>query len=288
MKQVVRFAIAGALMVGYATAQAQTQPSSNASDLWLFVSDQTAGTTFAVDTGKALTDILPTSSLAPGGSATVLSTSVQANFSIGPTAALTSYINAANTAGHTLEWGVDAANFPGVTTAKGNQKPGGIVALFDNPVSQEANTSGLVFGNMQTFAGGLQGDLGFFVIPGSGAQQAAYVAGGQTYKISAGTSGASVWGTGTGNIGGSTDMYGQGPNQAGIGLGQNAAFYGITGNSANGGQVQSYVLSLLTLTANGTLQTSPLISTPLPAAVWLFGSGLLGLIGVGRRRATAA
>jgi hypothetical protein len=46
----------------------------------------------------------------------------------------------------------------------------------------------------------------------------------------------------------------------------------------------------LTLSASGLLSVAAGSVTPpvpLPAAVWLFGSGLLGLLGVGRRRAAA-
>src|SRR3979490_1224742 len=103
MKNVIRFAIAGAMLAGYATAQAQSLPSSNASDLWLFVSDQAAGTTFAEDTGVTVARLLPQASLPAGGSNTVLSTSINANFSVPTTSALTAYINAANAAGQTLE-----------------------------------------------------------------------------------------------------------------------------------------------------------------------------------------
>ena len=41
MKNVVRFAVAGALMAGFATAHAAAPslPSTGSSDLWLFVSD---------------------------------------------------------------------------------------------------------------------------------------------------------------------------------------------------------------------------------------------------------
>lgn len=287
MKNVVRFAVAGALLAGYATAQAQSLPSTNASDLWLFVSDQAAGTTFAEDTGVSVSSLMPSGSLAAGGSNTVLSTAIKASINVGPTSALTAYINAANAAGHTLEWGVDGANFPGTTSAKGTQKPGGILGITDNPVSQESTTAGLIFGNLQTFAGGLENDLQGFVVPGAGTQ-AAYTAGGQTYKFSLGSSAGNVWGASTGNNAGSTNMYGQGPDQAGIGLGQNAAIYGLTGNANNGGQVQSYLLGeTLTLKADGTLTTGSTVVTPIPAAVWLLGSGLLGLIGVGRRRAAA-
>jgi hypothetical protein len=53
--------------------------------------------------------------------------------------------------------------------------------------------------------------------------------------------------------------------------------------------LQSYILGSATLGADGTLtitgnSTAPV---PLPAAVWLFGSGLMGLVGVSRRRKAA-
>jgi hypothetical protein len=38
---------------------------------------------------------------------------------------------------------------------------------------------------------------------------------------------------------------------------------------------------------NGTVNISGAAAVPVPAAVWLFGSGLLGLVGIARRRATA-
>jgi hypothetical protein len=72
-------------------------------------------------------------------------------------------------------------------------------------------------------------------------------------------------------------------------VGSSAAFYGITDNNSTSTQVQSYVLGSLELYANGTLATLSSgggSSVPIPAAVWLFGSGLLGLAGIGRRRNT--
>jgi hypothetical protein len=51
----------------------------------------------------------------------------------------------------------------------------------------------------------------------------------------------------------------------------------------------SYILGKVTLGTNGTLTFAANASAvPLPAAVWLFGSGLMGLVGVSRRRKAAA
>lgn len=46
--------------------------------------------------------------------------------------------------------------------------------------------------------------------------------------------------------------------------------------------VQSFTSADLKLSANGTLS-----AVPLPAAVWLFGTGLIGFVGIGRRRRAA-
>ena len=47
------------------------------------------------------------------------------------------------------------------------------------------------------------------------------------------------------------------------------------------------MLGNVTLTAAG-LVFSTTAPVPLPAAIWLLGSGLLGLFGIGRRKAIAA
>jgi len=44
-------------------------------------------------------------------------------------------------------------------------------------------------------------------------------------------------------------------------------------------------LNLLTLSSTGTLTGGTV--TPIPAAIWLLGSGLAGLVGIGRRKQVA-
>jgi hypothetical protein len=273
MKTILRFAVAGALMAGYATAQAQSLPSSGSSDLWLFVSDQAAHTTFAEDTGVTLSSILS----GPFTTGASLSTSKAANFSVAASSALTAYINAANTAGHTLEWGVLGSQFANQNpNDSSNWAAGTAITVFDLAATTSNNNKvkALTFPNLGAIGGGVDGDLSALV-------QAGYNTGGTSYNLTD----VKVWGEGIGNQAGSTDLYGQGNDQSGIGLGTAANLYGVTGNG-NPSKLQSYLLGTnLTLGTNGVLSVS---SVPLPAAVWLFGSGLLGLIGVGRRKAAAA
>lgn len=286
MKNLVRFAVAGALMAGFATAQAQAPlPASGSADLWLFVSDAAAGSannvtgeTFAEDTGIPLSSILPSSGLVTN--ATALTTALPANFSLTASAALTTFINAANSAGQTLDWGVLGGQYPGGT---GNAKDaaGDIISVASNPVAQAANMSQLTYTNLKDIVLPLNSDVTYL--------NQTYVAGGTTYLWGNGSAGGQVWGAATGSAGGSTDLYGQGPDQSGITLGSSTGLYGLTGNGSTG-ILQTYTLgtngALLSLSDSGTLSiaSNPVV-TPLPAAVWLFGSGLLGLLGVGRRRA---
>jgi hypothetical protein len=279
MKNLVRFAVAGALLAGFATAQAQSLPSTGSSDLWLFVADTSTGTTFAEDLGSSasINKLLPSSSLLATGTDFSSDKPVSlsgASLNIAASGGLSTFLG--STGSDTLEWGVLGAQYPTTTNAKAaTEAPGGIVVLASEPTIQGSQLAQDSFGNIQTIASSFNNDL-------------AYVNGtGVSLKWSAGSSTTNVWGAGTGDIGGSTNLYNQGPDQSGIALGQSVSLFGITGDGGKG-QLQTYDLGdNLTLSSNGTLTISSASTSPvpLPAAVWLFGSGLLGLLGVGRRRA---
>jgi hypothetical protein len=268
------------MLAGFATAQAQSLPSTGSSDLWLFVADTSTGTTFAEDLGSsaAISKLLPTSSLATAGTDFSSNQPVAlsgTNLNIAASSGLSTFLGGAGS--DTLEWAVLGAQYPTTTNKKAaTEAPGGITVLASEPTIQGSQLATDSFGNIQTIASSFNNDL-------------AYVNGtGVSLKWSAGNGTTNIWGASLAN-GGSTNLYNQGPDQSGIALGQSVSLFGITGNGGTG-QLQTYDLGdNLTLSANGTLTvssgstgTSPV---PLPAAVWLFGSGLLGLLGVGRRRA---
>jgi len=87
------------------------------------------------------------------------------------------------------------------------------------------------------------------------------------------------------------NWFGNGLNNVST-LGQTANLYMLATNglaSGTGGQnltqAEVYQFANLTLNSSGDLIGT---AVPLPAAVWLFGSGLLGLAGIGRRRSVTA
>jgi hypothetical protein len=93
------------------------------------------------------------------------------------------------------------------------------------------------------------------------------------------------------SVGQLIDWYSTGVNVVGA-IGTSLELFGISGNGRSSGVALSYDLgklsfdgNTLTFTANTGGVAPPV---PLPAAAWLFGSGLLGLLGIGRRRNAVA
>jgi hypothetical protein len=277
MKNYVRLAIAAAVAVGATSgAFAQALPSSGASDLWVFVTDPGAtggADTFAWDTGISLTSLEPTT-LSTTAKATTNSDPVNINVT---STQLAAFI-AGSPDASALQWAVEGVQYS--SAPAGARTPGALIGVSSNNLATSLITT-LKQTNLATWASGFNSDLNFLTNTVGG-----YTAGGISYVLNPASSSPNVWGAGTGDIGGSTNLYGQGPNSAGTGIGATESLYLLTGSNSTTAAVESYSLgaSDLTLSANGTLST-PTSPVPIPAAVWLFGSGLLGLMGVGRRRA---
>jgi hypothetical protein len=279
MKTLIRLAVTGALIAGGSTAFAQNLPSSDDADLWLVVSNGTSST-FEEDTGISIASLEP----ATFSSGANLVSDPQ-TINVPETAALASYL-AANSTAPGLEWSVQAVQYGSTgPSASANRPAGDEIGLF---ATQNTGANTLNFSKLAGYAGGFNSDMQYL--------QSTYTAGGTVYLWSAGTSTGNAWGFNSGLSGpGSTTEYGFGPNTANVApssvtpgtaapTADQEALYLLTGNGGTG-TTQSYLLGELQLN-NGVLTNVP-VPTPIPAALWLFGSGLLGLVGVGRRRNTA-
>jgi hypothetical protein len=86
-----------------------------------------------------------------------------------------------------------------------------------------------------------------------------------------------------------SNWYSNGPTNLVNGVGTSAKLYSVTAvSSTSTNLVGTSVLGNVTLSAAGLVFSTATAPVPLPAAIWLLGSGLLGLFGIGRRKAIAA
>jgi hypothetical protein len=285
MNNLVKTAVAGALALAATSTFAIGVPSSNSSDLILYVdaltSTGSSAGVYALDTGVSLSSLMPGPYVSGAANSTVFAGITK---SISPSSTLTSFLGShpGDSFGWTLEGG--QYNNPGYSSGSPSSAsnfnsvaPGSALAIFTSQALTNAfpKVSTAVTGSMQDFLNGINNDL------------------------SSGNLTALLTATETGSASetlGAPSKYGffGGSDLASVGS-TAITLFGFTGNGVNGGTLQSYILGSATLGADGTLQINPnsgggggTAPVPLPAAVWLFGSGLMGLAGVSRRRKGAA
>lgn len=92
--------------------------------------------------------------------------------------------------------------------------------------------------------------------------------------------------TSAGTINANFNLYGTGVLQAAA-IGSTESLYGLTGNGTTSGQALAYLLGTVTFNGTTLAFTGETASVPIPAAGWLLGSGILGLLGVARRKRDA-
>jgi hypothetical protein len=282
MNTLLKSAVAGALALGATSAFAIGVPSSNNSDVILYVDavTSTGSSTgvYALDTGITLSSLMPGPYSSTAANSTAFSAASKV---IGPSGTLSAFLSSHSSS--SIEWTLEGGQYnnPGFAggspTGSSNNNsvaPGSALAVFTSPALTSAfpAVSTASTGAMENFLNGLQNDL---------------TSGGLTSLTGTET------GTATEGVGSPQSKYGffGGADLAATGS-TAIKLFGFTGNNVNGGQLQSYLLGSATLGTDGTLTingngggTAPV---PLPAAVWLFGSGLMGLVGVSRRRKAAA
>jgi hypothetical protein len=269
MNTIARISVAGALALGGAAANASiSQPSTGASDLILFaeVVNNSTGAEVASYAGD-------TSVLTPAynGSLTAGVTNAgDANLAA---------LFAADGAGDSIVYAVQGGYV--TSTATGKQ---GKVAGVANFASTSANPSttglgGTVGGAMPNFASILSNTISTLNVNFAGGKsvEGSNPATSGVWDVNA-TNGISFWA----GFGGPTAVtYGSGPQ----------TLYSVTANVSSTANVLENTLGTVELTAAGLVLT-PSQGTPptvpLPPAVWLLGSGLLGLAGIARRKSATA
>jgi hypothetical protein len=280
MKTIVKLVLGTAVLAAGASAAnaAVPLPSTGSSDLLFFVSDTTNSTTYTevlsqtVGNGSSLfnsSDAINNASGAVAGTS-VATINGKAGFTYVASANtnLQTFISTAETAGQNLVWGVYAGAYTGGTPSL-RKVVGAEVGISTSPNASSIVQAGTAILENSALSVGLNGDLKTL---NTG-----------TLDAFGGTSNGIIGTPQSSNV--NLNFYGEG-FISGIGIGSSAKLYGVTANGATAGQVLGYDLGAISF--DGSTLTFTGNTVPLPAAAWLFGSGLLGLLGIGRRRNVAA
>jgi hypothetical protein len=261
---------AGLMGVGVANATA-ILPNSGDGSFMFFLTDPTKGITYTDVLTQTVNSYFSASQATTptptGGVVNTINGDAGFSVSLASDPNLTAFLSSAGT--DTLNWGIISGAYTGALGAA--LRPIGAaryVATSSSVASVVAVPEGAIVNQM---ANGIQTDVG-------------------TLNTNLGPTASSttqgVFGTTSSSGGTNLNYYGGNITMGGILVGTSATLYGVTGNGGAAGAGYAYSLGsaifnaahTLTFTGNGGA------SVPLPAAAWLFGSGLLGLLGVSRRR----
>jgi hypothetical protein len=266
MNTTIKLGVAGALAFGAVAAHASIAvPSSGASDAILFAevlnSSGSAVASYAGDTGISLTSLIAGLS----GSTTVLASD--------PNLAK---LFAADVGSDTLEWAVQGGQYTADANAT-NWKTAG-TAQFLTTVTGNSTATKLAGDNTGNFIkwAGLSADVATINTNSGGASSVE----------GSSPSSAGVWDFNAPT--GTSGWYSNGPLTGNLTGGGSENLYYVTGGGGTLSKVAFTLVGTASLSASGlTLtgtSTTPPPPVPLPPALWLLGSGLLGLAGVARRK----
>jgi hypothetical protein len=255
MNNFVKLGFLGSLALGGVAAHASiTVPQSTGSpgDVLLYADIVSAGNViegYVGDTGVSVDNVVHGTQLG--------------NYSASTDANLSAFLSlAASTSGSTVLWSV----IGGGGTAAGAPE---FATTLTKPYAQASGQS------LTSWVTQLQGSVnnanGLIGGPGTSLETSAVGLTGIQYNPLALVTDVSNWGGG--------------PQNFITGLGTSVELYGITAAGYGGAQFTSAANEgSVSLTSTGLVYTPATGTVPLPAAVWLLGSGLLGLAGVARRK----
>jgi hypothetical protein len=271
MNTLVKTGVAAALALGATGAFALGVPSTGSSDLVLVVQNTTTPTSvYLLDTGISLDTIFPSGSFVPSASLSTALAGINQVIDASPTLQGFLSTNPASGDAWELVGGDFNENGPGNgSPVNSNTKTAGNAKGVFTSLQPSTNIAGLSLSGFQTYLGQMNNDIG------SGGGMAVLQT---TTESTAGSFSVTNDGSKGGIFSGAYDL---------ASLGNSQTIYALTGNNGTG-TPQSYILGKATLDTSGNLTISGNAPVPLPAAVWLFGSGVLGLVGVSRRRKAAA
>ncbi|MBS0379230.1 MAG: hypothetical protein JSS29_12140 [Proteobacteria bacterium] len=284
MKTFIKLALAGtALAAGVANAQINVPPTaSGGSDLILFVTDTANGQTFVQDLGVNLDSLGVTTASVVADSNAGNSYSLFGNITnpgpLGSGGAITVGAGLINSTTHvdSALAAFEAANSGGTfyyTIMAGANGDGSVNAGQGRLLAAYTSANGATQFNDEPGSAGINSAVSnttaFFAQSNAGTAVYDYTAG--LGKQAVTSFGQTSGGNGSA-IGGTTFLY----EMATFGSGNDANVYASTDAITVG---LGGVITGLVSAGSG--------SVPLPAAFWLLGSGVLGLLGIGRRRNAA-
>ena len=283
MKTITKLVAGTAMLASAMGAHAAiTAPGTGSSQLLFFVTDPVSSLTYT----EVLTQTVGSgsnvfnSSIAnanqgaavEGVSAATVTTSTSFSYNAAANSDLQAFISAHSADG--LQYGIMGGAYSS-STPVGRRANGASLVVTSSPDSTPYTNNG-------------QSKIAGTEVAGSGLESDISSLNQGTFDAHNGTS-SGVIGTAA-STGALIDWYGTGVNVVGA-IGSSLELFGISGNGKPSGFALGYDLGKLSFDGNTltfTANTGSAPPVPLPAAAWLFGSGLLGLLGIGRRRNAVA